>query len=62
MKIGKMVFRIIAGIILFPVILISSLIIYQDIDATNIPYENYFDIIVFKSIIGGIGRNNNFIS
>ena len=38
---------------------VSSLIKYQDIDATNIPYENYFDIIVFKSIIGGIGRNNN---
>jgi SAM-dependent methyltransferase len=39
---------------------VSSLIKYQDIDATTIPYENYFDIIVFKSIIGGIGRNDNF--
>jgi SAM-dependent methyltransferase len=39
---------------------ISSLIKYQDIDATNIPYENYFDIIVFKSIIGGIGKNDNY--
>ena len=39
---------------------VSSLIKYQDIDATNIPYENYFDIIVFKSIIGGIGRNDNY--
>lgn len=38
----------------------SSLIIYQDIDATNIPYENHFDIIVFKSIIGGIGSGNNY--
>lgn len=38
---------------------VSSLITYQDIDATNIPYENHFDIIVFKSIIGGIGSNNN---
>ncbi|MEZ4890454.1 MAG: methyltransferase domain-containing protein [Crocinitomicaceae bacterium] len=37
---------------------VTSRIIYQDIDATNIPYENYFDIIVFKSIIGGIGRND----
>lgn len=37
----------------------SSIIDYQDIDATNIPYENFFDIIVFKSIIGGIGRENN---
>ena len=39
---------------------VSSHIKYHDIDATNIPYENYFDIIVFKSIIGGIGRNNNY--
>lgn len=37
----------------------TKLIRYQDIDASNIPYENYFDIIIFKSIIGGIGRNNN---
>ena len=39
---------------------VSSFIKYQDIDATNIPYENYFDIIVFKSIIGGIGSNDNY--
>ena len=39
---------------------VSSFITYQDIDATNIPYENHFDIIVFKSIIGGIGRDNNY--
>jgi SAM-dependent methyltransferase len=38
---------------------INNLITYQDIDATKIPYENHFDIIVFKSIVGGIGRNNN---
>jgi SAM-dependent methyltransferase len=37
---------------------LNHLINYQNIDATNIPYENHFDIIVFKSIIGGIGRNN----
>ncbi|HEX5170061.1 MAG TPA: class I SAM-dependent methyltransferase [Cyclobacteriaceae bacterium] len=30
---------------------------YQAIDATSIPYENYFDIVVFKSILGGIARN-----
>ena len=34
-------------------------ITYQDIDASNIPFKNTFDIIVFKSIIGGIGRNND---
>jgi len=39
---------------------ITKFIQYQDIDATNIPYEDHFDIIVFKSIIGGIGRNNNY--
>jgi SAM-dependent methyltransferase len=38
---------------------VTGLITYQDIDATNIPYENHFDVIVFKSIIGGIGRHNN---
>lgn len=38
---------------------IGSSIKYQGIDATNIPYENHFDLIIFKSIIGGIGRDNN---
>lgn len=33
--------------------------IYQDIDATYIPYENHFDVVVFKSIIGDIGSNDN---
>ena len=32
---------------------------YQAVDATNIPFEKHFDIIVFKSILGGISRNNN---
>lgn len=39
---------------------LNSFIKYQDIDAANIPYENFFDIIIFKSIIGGIGRDNNY--
>lgn len=39
---------------------VSTLITYEDIDASNIPYENHFDIIVFKSIIGGIGSNDNY--
>lgn len=38
---------------------VRNLVIYQDIDATNIPYEYHFDVIVFKSIIGGIGSNDN---
>ena len=36
-----------------------SKISYRDIDATTIPYENHFDVVVIKSILGGIGRNNN---
>mgnify|MGYP001199390637 CR=1 FL=1 len=36
---------------------VSSLVEYKDLDATNLPYKDHFDIIVFKSIIGGIGRD-----
>lgn len=32
---------------------------YEIIDATNIPYENHFDVIVFKSILAVIGRDDN---
>jgi SAM-dependent methyltransferase len=38
---------------------ISKNIKYEIINATNIPYENYFDIIMFKSVLGGIGKNGN---
>jgi len=38
---------------------LESQITYRDVNALSIPYENYFDIIIFKSILGGIGRNNN---
>ena len=38
---------------------VTGFIRYEDIDATSIPYENHFDVIVFKSIIGGIGYDNN---
>ena len=37
---------------------IGNNIRYQDINALDIPYENYFDIIVFKSVVGGIARNH----
>lgn len=30
---------------------------YRAIDATNIPYQDHFDIIIFKSILGGISRD-----
>lgn len=33
----------------------ASGITYRDVDATKIPYENEFDLIVFKSVIGGVG-------
>ena len=35
----------------------SDKIKYCSIDATNISFENKFDIIIFKSIIGGISGN-----
>ena len=35
---------------------ISGSLNYEVIDALKIPYENEFDIVVFKSILGGIGR------
>ena len=37
---------------------VSGLIEYEAIDATNIPYEGHFDIIFFKSVLGGVGVND----
>ena len=37
----------------------ADLIKYEAIDATRIPYENQFDLVVFKSILGGISRGGN---
>ncbi|GGK91133.1 hypothetical protein GCM10007382_09010 [Salinibacterium xinjiangense] len=34
---------------------VSAKILYQDIDAINVPYENYFDVVIFKSVLGGVG-------
>ena len=39
---------------------VSDKIEYEEINATAIPYQDYFDVIVFKSVLGGIGRNNNY--
>ena len=33
---------------------------FEIIDALSIPYTNYFDYVIFKSVLGGIGRNNNY--
>lgn len=38
---------------------VDGLVVYEVIDATNIPYENHFDVILFKSIMGGVGFNDN---
>ncbi len=32
---------------------------YENIDGTDIPFNEYFDLIIFKSIVGGVGMNNN---
>ena len=33
---------------------------YEVIDATDIPYADEFDIICFKSVLGGVGYNDNY--
>lgn len=33
---------------------VSDRISYEAIDATAIPYENHFDVIAFKSLLGGV--------
>jgi SAM-dependent methyltransferase len=38
---------------------VSHLITYESIDATNIGYSNHFDVVLFKSVLGGIGVNND---
>ena len=35
---------------------LEKYISYQGINALNISYKNEFDVIIFKSILGGIGR------
>lgn len=39
---------------------VTNLITYQDINAFEIPFKNHFDLIVMKSVLGGIGRHDNF--
>lgn len=38
---------------------VADKIHYESIDATYIPYENQFDLIVFKSILGVVGKDGN---
>jgi SAM-dependent methyltransferase len=35
---------------------VQNLITYQAIDAVSIPYEEHFDLVLFKSVLGDIGR------
>jgi len=37
---------------------VADAMTYLNIDATDIPFENEFDLIMFKSIIGGVGYGN----
>lgn len=38
---------------------VSHLVQYEDINATAIPHEAAFDIILFKSVLGAIGNRSN---
>lgn len=37
---------------------VSDQIEYRALDATRIPFEEEFDVVVFKSVLGGIGSRN----
>jgi SAM-dependent methyltransferase len=37
---------------------VSDRVKYESLDALNIHYENEFDVVIFKSILGGIDRDN----
>ncbi len=41
---------------------VASSVRYAAIDAVNIPeeYNGQFDVVTFKSVLGGIGRNKNY--
>jgi SAM-dependent methyltransferase len=38
---------------------VADRITYEAIDATAIPYENFFDAIAFKSVLGGVAWDGN---
>jgi SAM-dependent methyltransferase len=35
---------------------VTEHVTYEDVDATRIPYEEQFDVVVFKSVLGSVGR------
>ncbi len=38
---------------------LTGKISYKKVNALDIPYIDYFDVVIFKSILGGISRNHN---
>lgn len=38
----------------------SKNISYEAINATSIPYTDTFDVVIFKSVLGGVGSYDNF--
>jgi SAM-dependent methyltransferase len=36
---------------------VSGLVQYESIDAMNIPYTDHFDVVLFKSVLGTVGRH-----
>jgi SAM-dependent methyltransferase len=38
---------------------VTHLINYETLNALSIPYREEFDVVLFKSVLGGIGRFNN---
>jgi SAM-dependent methyltransferase len=37
---------------------VGHLVTYERLDATDLPFEEQFDVVVFKSVLGGIGHDN----
>lgn len=38
---------------------VENLVTYEAVNALEVPYKEQFDVVVFKSIIGGISRSGN---
>ena len=39
---------------------VTDQITYEVINATDIPYEGVFDVVTFKSVLGGVGWGDNY--
>lgn len=39
---------------------VGDFVSYEVVNAIDINYENYFDIITWKSVLGGVGYDNNY--